>query len=130
MYDWSGRANYNGDATLELSAGLAPNWKHILVWDNSAVSSGEIGSRRNPRLEWRGFHPQSENEWRQIPETKAQVQSLAIDAIHAVSGFQLASWECHTDFAVLRSLQLARQIKLDALQNLADLAERDGLSRL
>jgi hypothetical protein len=130
MYDWSGCTNYNGDATLELSAGLAPNLKHVLVWDNSAVSSGETESRRNPRLEWRGFHPQSENEWREIPETKGQVQNLAIDAIHAVSGFQLASWECHTDFAVLRSLQLARQIKLDALQNLADLAERDGLSRL
>jgi hypothetical protein len=130
MYDSSDCANYNGDATVEVSAGLAPNLKHISVWDNSVVSSGEIRSRRNPRLEWRGFHPQSENEWREIPETKGQVQSLAIDAIHVVSGFQLASWECHTDFAVLRSLQPARQIKLDALQSLANLSQRDDLSHL
>jgi hypothetical protein len=130
MYDASSYANYNGDATLQLSAGLAPNLKHVSVWDNSVMSSGEIKSRRNPRLKWREFHPQSDSEWHEIPETKGQIQSLAIDAIHAVSGFQLASWKCHTDFAVLRSLQLARQIKLDALQDLADLAERDGLSRL
>jgi hypothetical protein len=113
---------------LKLSAGLAPNLKHVSVRDNSVMSSGEIRSWRNPRLEWRRFHPQSDNELREIPETKGQIQSLTIDAIHAVSGFQLASWVCHTDFAVLQSLQLARKIKLDALQDLADLAERDGLS--
>jgi hypothetical protein len=42
MYDASGCANYNGDATLQLSAELAPNLKHVSAWDDSIMSSGEI----------------------------------------------------------------------------------------
>lgn len=129
-WDAIGCANYNGEAVLKLSAGLAPNLKHVCVWDNSLMSSGEIHPQRDARLQWGGFHPQSDSEWREMPETKGRLQSLAIDAIRAVSGVQLASWICHTDFSVLQSLHLARQIELDVLRQLADLAERDGLSRL
>lgn len=131
LYDTSGYANYNGEATLRLAAGLAPNLKHVCVWDNARMSSGEISPRRrDARLEWRGFHPQSGSEWCETPEIKGQLQSLAIDAIHTVSGSQLKSWENHTDFSVLRSLQFTRQIELDILQDLATLAEQDGLSCL
>lgn len=130
-YDTRGCANYNGEATLLLAAGQAPNLKHICVWDNSVMSSGELRSqRRDARPKWRGFHPQSGSEWCEIPGSKGQLQSLAIHALRAVSGSQFVSWERHVDFSVLRSLQLARQIELDLLQNLANLAERDGLSRL
>jgi hypothetical protein len=128
--DATGRANYNEEAVLKLSAGLAPNLKHVCVWDNSLMPSAEILRRTDERPEWRGFHLQSDSEWREIPETKGQLQSLAIDALRAVSGVQLASWICHTDFSVLQSLHLARQIELDVLRQLADLAERDGLSSL
>jgi hypothetical protein len=130
MRDAIGRANYNEEAILKLSAGLAPNLKHVCMWDDSLMPSGEIQPQRAARLEWRGFHPKSDSEWREIPETKGQLQSLAIDAIRAVSGVQLVSWICHTDFSVLQSLHLASQIELDVLRQLADLAERDGLSCL
>jgi hypothetical protein len=131
LYDAVGCANYNEEATLRLVAGLAPNLKHVCAWDNAPRSYGEIRpSQRDVRLEWRGFHPQSGSEWCGIPKTKGQLQSLTIDTLAAVSGSQLASWEHHTDFSVLRSLQFARQLELDALQDLAALAERDGLSRL
>lgn len=129
-HDASGCANYNGEAVLRLSAGLAPNLKHVRVWDNSVMSSGEIRSRSNTRPNWRGFYPQSDSKSCEIPEIKGQLQSLAIDARYAVSSLQLVSWERHTDFSVLRCLQLAKQIELDVLRQLTDLAERNGLARL
>ena len=128
--DFVGCANFNEEAVLELSAGLAPNLKHVCVWDNSPKPTGEIQPHYVDELEWRGFHPQSDNEWREIPETKGQLQSLAINAIGAVSSDQFASWICHTDFSLLQSLHLASQIRLHVLGQLADLAEQDGLSRL
>ena len=131
MYDAGGYANCNGEAVLLLAAGLAPNLKHVCVWDNSLMSSGEIRSNRgNARLKWRGFHPQSGSEWCEIPGTKGRLQSLAIDDIHMVSGSQWASWELQTDFSALRSLQLARQTELNIIQDLAALAEQDKLSQL
>ncbi|KAJ4983398.1 hypothetical protein SVAN01_11090 [Stagonosporopsis vannaccii] len=129
-YDASGCANYNGEATLRLSSGLAPNLRHVCVWDNSVMSSGEIRSRSNARPDWRGFHPQSDRDWRELPEIKGQLQSLTVHARYAVSGLQLASWERHTNFSILRSLQLANQIELDVLRQLTDLAEQDGLACL
>lgn len=129
-YDESGCANYNGEATLQLSAGLAPNLKHVCMWEKTIMSSGEIIRQRPTRPQWRGFRPQSDSEWREVPETKGQIQDLAIHALREVSGFELAAWECHNDFSVLRSLQLGRQMELDVVKKLADLAEQDGLPRL
>ena len=128
--DATGCANYSQEAVLRLSAGLAPNLKHVCVWDNSLKPSGEIQPHWDGELEWRGLHPQSDSHWRDVPETKGQLQSLAIDAIGAVSSVQFASWIRHTDFSLLQSLHLATQIRLHVLGQLADLAERDGLSRL
>jgi hypothetical protein len=131
MQDATGCANYNEEAVWKLSAGLAPNLKHVCVWDNSLKPSGENQPHwGDERLEWRGFHPQSDSQWREIPETKGQLQSLAIEAIGAVSSVQFASWICHTDFSLLQSLHLATNIRLHVLGQLADLAERDGLLRL
>lgn len=129
-YDASGWANYNREATLQLSAGLAPNLKHVCMWDNTPPPSGEIIRQRPKRPQWQGFHPQSDGEWCEIPQAKGQIQDLAINALYEVSGLELASWECHTDFSMLRSLQLERLMELDVLKRLADLAEQDGLSRL
>ena len=129
-YDASGRANYNEEAILQMAAGLAPNLKHVCVWDNSLMASGELRPRRITRPKWRGFYPESNSECGEIPKTKGQIQSLAIDAAHGVNGLQLASWDLRIDFSALRSFHLARRIDLDVLQQLAYLAERDGFSRL
>lgn len=131
MYDASGCANYNGEAILRLTTGLAPNLKHVRLWDNSLLSSGEIRSqRRNRRLEWRGFYPQSGNKEYEPSRTESRLQSLAFHAIRSGPILQLSSWEHNTNFSGLRSLQLVRHNDLGVLQDLVSIAARDGLSGL
>ncbi|KAJ8118838.1 hypothetical protein OPT61_g243 [Boeremia exigua] len=130
-YDATGCANYHEEAILWLAAGLAPNLKHVHMWDNTLRASGEIRSRREDvRLEWRGFHPRSDYKWSQMPDTNGQLQSLIFDPYQLIPGSQLTCWENHTDFSVLRSLSILRQTELDALKLLVGVAERDGLRHL
>lgn len=131
VFDATGCANYNGEATLRLVAELAHNLKHVWVWDNTLRGSGDRRPGRSTRqLAWRGFRPQSDNVWCEVPRTKGQLQSLRIDPDSALTGSQLATWELHTNFSVLKSLKIADGIKLEALHILDGLVERDGICSL
>ncbi|EUC44384.1 hypothetical protein COCMIDRAFT_27262 [Bipolaris oryzae ATCC 44560] len=80
MHDESGCANYNGEAALQLSAGLVPKLKHVCMWENIRIPSREITRQKPIRPQWQGLHPQSDSEWREMPQTKDAIQGLAIHA--------------------------------------------------
>jgi len=128
MYDAISCVNYNGEATSRLVAGVAHNLKHVCIWA-STFEGLEGGTSRlgSGRPEWRGFQPLLDSEWCEVPSIKSQLQSLRIDSAFPLSGPKLATWELHTDFSVLSSLKLAREIALEILRILGGLVERDGL---
>jgi hypothetical protein len=103
--------HYKGNSVLQMAAGLAPGLRH--------VSIREAETENAP---WRGSFPVPNDVCHVPAGTKGKLTSLTIEDSW-VSG-SLARWDAHTDFSVLRTLQLPR-IDLSALRVLTALAERD-----
>ena len=103
--------NYKGDSVLQMAAGLAPGLLHVSIWETETENAP-----------WRGSFPVP-NAVCNVPAGKGRLQSLTIKAVR-VTGSQLAIWDAHTDFSVLRTLQLQRN-DLSALRVLTALAESD-----
>jgi hypothetical protein len=88
--------DFNGDAILELAAGLAPNLKEVTVVEFTAYRSG------------RDFRPRG--SWQGLPgftgETLGSLTSLSLNGLSLGLPEVLQRWARHTDFACLQHLTL------------------------
>jgi hypothetical protein len=107
--------NYKRDSVLQMTAGLAAGLRHVSIWETE-MDLWETEP-------WHGSYSVPNYVCPVPVGTKGKLQSLKIKAV-AVTGSQLARWDVHTDFSVLRTLKLSR-VELSALQVLTALAEGD-----
>ncbi len=126
-YDSDGIEDYNGEAVLRVVAGLAPNLKEARVFRGAAGwSLALMRALETPRKPWQGF---ALNEQKQI-STSGSLRHLQLAGVGSITRQVVETWSRHTDFSVLRTLELESDIEADALDCLATKCDFPSLTTL
>uniref|UniRef100_A0A8H7K4L5 Uncharacterized protein n=1 Tax=Bionectria ochroleuca TaxID=29856 RepID=A0A8H7K4L5_BIOOC len=118
--------DYNLEAVMAMTKGLAPNLKNVSLTEG--VHQSAPGSLSTiPRPQWKGF---------QFPAGKLNVTESAIGRLenlvlnYSLSGEQLLAWSSCTDFCHLRSMKAGPGFGVSAVRALAEASRETPLSAL
>jgi hypothetical protein len=66
----------------------------------------------------------------ELTRSKGRLQSLVLDGGNSTNSAQLTAWRYHTDFSQLYSLEIRKEVRLEALRTLTRMAEDGGFESL
>ena len=110
--------DYNQDAAMSLVANQAPRLTEVRVWPRFCPS-GYIP----PPASWKGFPVDEETKSKMNSFALGSLQMLHLDGLtpHSLGkDTSLQRWALHTDFSVLRVLELTGAVEHEALEFLAN----------
>jgi hypothetical protein len=118
--------DYNLEAVMAMTKGLAPNLKNVSLTEGVHQSApGSFSTILRPQ--WKGF---------QFPAGKLNVTESAIGRLenlvlnYSLSGEQLLEWSSCTDFCHLRSMKAGPGFGVSAVRALAEASRETPLSAL
>ncbi|KAM3546661.1 hypothetical protein ARSEF1564_000494 [Beauveria bassiana] len=119
--------DYNKEAIMEMTAGLAPRPTNVCIVGGTTQSS-RIPMSTIPRPPWQGF-PSSlvEADRRQQP-TLGHLRELVLNT--CPSAEELLEWTRRTKFSQLQSLTLRREVHSSTMQQLVRIARQSPMTAL
>lgn len=125
-YDTNGQVEYNEEAVLQMVVAAAPRLNSVRMWHSLPGASLALQNAvRTPRPPWQGFFVVKPGESPELTRSKGRLQSLVLDGASSTNSVQLTAWRNHTDFSQLYSLELRKEVHLEPLRTLTQMAE-DG----
>lgn len=126
-YNSDGIENYHEEAVMRIAAGLAPNLKEARVFRAAAGwSLALMRAFETPRKPWQGF---ALNKQKHI-STPGSLRHLQLAGHGCIIRQVVENWSRHTDFSVLRTLELESDIEADVLHCLATKCDFSSLKTL
>ncbi|KAM3461692.1 hypothetical protein NHJ6243_004774 [Beauveria neobassiana] len=124
---WEQVVDYNKEAIMEMTAGLAPRLTNVCIVGGTMQSS-RIPMSTIPRPPWQGF-PSSlvEADRRQQP-TLGHLQELVLNTCPLAE--ELLEWTRRTNFSQLQSLTLRREVHSSTMQQLVQIARQSPMTAL
>lgn len=124
-YDSGGVVDYNEDAVMDMVKGSAPALRSVELSRPSKLATQP--RRTAPRPPWQGF-PRGDSGPAQ--PSIGHVQHLVLSDFEGTRKALLLKWSQHTNFGDLRSLEIRGTVKLEAVDQVAQIARETPLKAL